>query len=401
MARAAPLPFTPATAKSRPLGGDASGERPQEGEKGRGARSNVSGRFESEQREALSGVWTDASGEDWGDGWGDGDPRPPALKTSVTEERARVIITRNQSPDVPFDRSINPYRGCEHGCVYCFARPTHAFMGLSPGLDFEAKLFAKPNAAALLERELSRKSYQPRVIAFGTNTDPYQPVEARYKLMRSLLKVLDRFNHPVSVLTKSALIMRDLDILGPMAERGLVKAGLSITTEDRKLARAMEPRAATPERRFQALEALAKAGVPTAVMTAPMIPALNDSEMESLLERAAAAGAEEAGYTLLRMPLEVAGLFREWLETFAPERAKRVLSLVRQTHGGRDGDARWYLRTRGEGAFADLVRDRFRRACAALKLNARAYPHRTDLFRPPPRTGADGGGQLSLFGDER
>jgi len=378
MARAAPLPFRPVSPRGRP----------PKGEAGRGARSNASGRFEPLRREAFD------------DGWREEDESPPPLRTDVTEEHPRTIITRNQSPDVPFDRSINPYRGCEHGCVYCFARPTHAFMGLSPGLDFEAKLFAKTNAAAALERELSRKSYRPRVIAFGTNTDPYQPIERRYQVMRALLEVLDRFNHPVSILTKSALIVRDIDLLASMAERGLVKVGLSITTQDRRLARAMEPRAAAPEKRFAAVEALAGAGLPVAVMTAPMIPGLNDAEMESLLEEARGRGAVEAGYTLLRMPLEVRALFREWLEAFAPERAARVLSLVRQTHGGRDADARWFLRTTGEGPIAQLVRDRFRAACARLGLNARSYPHRTDLFAPPDApTGETGPAQLPLFGE--
>ncbi|MEL7029888.1 MAG: PA0069 family radical SAM protein, partial [Pseudomonadota bacterium] len=371
MARAAPLPFTPVSPRGRPLKDDG----------GRGARSNSSGRFEPLAREAFD------------DGWDETDAAPPPLRTNVTEERPRTIITKNQSPDVPFDRSINPYRGCEHGCIYCFARPTHAFMGLSPGLDFEAKLFAKANAAELLARELSRKSYRPRVIAFGTNTDPYQPIERRYRMMRALLQVLDEFNHPVSILTKSNLIVRDLDILGHMAERGLVKVGLSITTQDRRLARAMEPRAPTPAKRFEAVSALSGAGLPVAVMAAPMIPGLNDAELESLLEEAAANGAREAGYTLLRMPLEVGPLFREWLEAFAPDRAARVLSLVRQIHGGRDSDARWFLRTRGEGPIAELVRDRFRSACARLGLNGRSYPHRTDLFAAPRKDADKASGQ--------
>src|SRR3984893_2012086 len=267
--------------------------------RGSGAQSNASGRFEAEARVAFD------------DGWQSLDDLP-AFKTTVTIDTARKVITRNDSPDISFDRSINPYRGCEHGCVYCFARPTHAYLGLSPGLDFESKLFAKPDAPRLLERELSASGYQPRTIAIGTNTDPYQPIEREYRIMRGILEVLERCGHPVGIVTKSALILRDLDILARMAERNLVKVALSVTTLDPKLARLMEPRAATPARRLEALRQLADAGVPTAVMVAPGIPAINDSEIERILDTSAALGVKGAGYVLLRLPLEVRDIFREW-----------------------------------------------------------------------------------------
>ena len=255
-------------------------------------------------------------------------------------ERARKIITRNQSPDISFDRSINPYRGCEHGCSYCFARPTHANMGLSPGLDFESKLFVKPDAAKLLEKELAAPGYEPRTIAIGTNTDPYQPIEREWRVMRQILEVLSEANHPVGIVTKSALVTRDIDILGSMAERGLAKVALSLTTLDRKLARAMEPRAATPPKRLETMQKLSEAGIPVTVMTAPIIPALNDMELERLLEAGYAAGAREAGYVLLRLPLEVAPLFREWLIANYPDRYEHVMSVMRQMRGGKDYEFR-------------------------------------------------------------
>ena len=294
--------------------------------RGRGAETNRSGRYEPQSRGLID------------DGWGSADDLP-ALRTTVQEERPRKIITTNESPDISFDRSINPYRGCEHGCSYCFARPTHVYMGLSPGLDFETKLFAKPNAAKLLERELAKPGYEPRTMAIGTNTDPYQPIEKRYRIMREVLEVLDAANHPVGIVTKSALVLRDIDILSRMAERNLCKVALSVTTLDRKLARAMEPRAATPERRLGAIRLLSEVGIPTTVMVAPIIPALNESEIERILDAAAAAGAREAGYVLLRLPLEVAPLFREWLMANYPDRYEHVMSVMREMRGGKDYDS--------------------------------------------------------------
>jgi DNA repair photolyase len=265
----------------------------------------------------------------------------PAFKTTVTVDATRKIITRNDSPDISFDRSINPYRGCEHGCIYCFARPTHAYLGLSPGLDFESKLFVKPEAAKLLERELSAPGYVPRTIAIGTNTDPYQPIEREYQVMRRILEVLERFGHPVGIVTKSALVTRDIDILSRMASRRLAKVALSVTTLDPKLARVMEQRAATPARRLDALRQLTEAGIPTSVMVAPVIPALNDSEIERILDAAAAVGVKEAGYILLRLPLEVRDLFREWLVANFPDRYRHVFKLVRETRDGKDYDSSW------------------------------------------------------------
>ncbi len=348
--------------------------------RGRGARSNPSGRFEP-----LSRVVFD-------DGWETLDELGPS-KTTVTEETPRRIITRNDSPDISFDRSINPYRGCEHGCAYCFARPTHAFMGLSPGLDFETRLFAKTNAAELLRRELSDPRYQPRMIAIGTNTDPYQPIERRYRIMRQVLEVLAEFDHPVGIVTKSTLVLRDLDILQPMAAKGLVKVGISVTTLDRKLARAMEPRAATPERRLQAIEVLATAGVPTAVMFAPVIPALNDSELEAVLGRAAAAGATEAGYVLLRLPHELSDLFREWLQSEFPDRAAHVLSLMKSMRDGKAYDATWHRRMRGTGPYAWSIGRRFEIAARRLGLNKKRTRLTVEHFRRPPQPGD----QLSLL----
>jgi DNA repair photolyase len=348
--------------------------------RGRGAETNRSGRYEPLSRHL----------ED--DGWGSAELLPP-FKTEVQEEQARKIITRNDSPDISFDRSINPYRGCEHGCAYCFARPTHAYMGLSPGLDFETKLFAKPNAARLLERELARADYTPRTIAIGTNTDPYQPIERRYRIMREILEVLERTNHPVGIVTKSALVVRDIDILQRMAEKRLVKVALSVTTLDRALARAMEPRAATPQRRLEALRLLSAAGIPTAIMVAPVIPALNEPEIERILEAGAAAGVREAGYVLLRLPLEVRDVFREFLEREYPDRARHVLSVIRSMRGGKDYDAEWGKRMIGEGPHAWQIGRRFEIATRRLGLNRDKLKLATDLFVPPPEDGA----QLDLF----
>ncbi|MEO8668264.1 MAG: PA0069 family radical SAM protein [Bauldia sp.] len=348
--------------------------------RGRGAETNRSGRFEK-----LEKAFVD-------DGWGTLDLLPP-LKTEVQIEQPKKIITRNESPDISFDRSINPYRGCEHGCVYCFARPTHAYMGLSPGLDFETRLFAKPNAAKLLEKELARPGYEVRTMAIGTNTDPYQPIEKRFRIMREILEVLDRVGHPVGIVTKSALVLRDLDILTRMAERNLVKVALSVTTLDRRLARAMEPRAASPQRRLETLKLLSAAGVPTTVMVAPIVPALNESEIERILEAGKAAGVESAGYVLLRLPLEVRDIFKEFLEREYPDRAKHVLSVLRTMRGGKDYDATWGKRMTGEGPYAWQIGRRFEIAARRLGLNGERRQLRTDLFVAPTAEGA----QLSLF----
>ena len=348
--------------------------------RGRGAQSNASGRYEPLARIAFD------------DGWRSLDELPP-FKTQVTVDATRKIITRNDSPDIGFDRSINPYRGCEHGCVYCFARPTHAYLGLSPGLDFESKLFVKPEAAELLEKELSAPGYEPKVIAIGTNTDPYQPIERRYKVMRRILEVLDRAGHPVGIVTKSALVLRDLDILARMAERKLVKVALSVTTLDPELARKMEPRAATPMRRLETLRRLAQVGVPATVMVAPVIPALNDMEIERILDAAAAAGAKEAGYVLLRLPLEVRDLFREWLRANFPHRDEHVFKLIRDMRAGKDYDATFGKRMKGTGPYAWMIGRRFEMACEKLGLNAAKSTLSTAHFRAPkPATE-----QLSLF----
>ena len=350
--------------------------------RGRGARSNETGRFESQVREAFD------------DGWTLDDEAPAQITTTVWPEKAKTIITHNDSPDVGFSASINPYRGCEHGCIYCYARPAHAYMGLSPGLDFETKLFFKPGAGELLERELSRPRYVPEVIHIGGNTDPYQPQERRLRVTRQVIEVLARFNHPFSVISKSALILRDLDLIAPMAEKNLVRVAISITSLDRKLARSMEPRAATPEKRLAAVKALSDAGVPTVVMFAPAIAGLNDHEMEGVLERAAAAGARGAGYVALRLPLEIADLFQEWLKTDHPDRAARVMSLVRQMRGGKTYDSQWGKRMKGEGPIAALMSRRFAAAKVRYGLGERLPPLDLTQFRIPPKTG----GQMDLFG---
>jgi DNA repair photolyase len=350
--------------------------------RGRGAVSNASGRVEAHAR------------EDFDDGWTGDDAAPAPLKTTVTAEKARTIITRNDSPDVGFDRSINPYRGCEHGCIYCYARPAHAYMGLSPGLDFESKLFFKPQAARLLAAELSRPAYSPLVIHIGGNTDPYQPQERRLRVTRQVLEVLERFRHPFSIITKSALIARDLDIIGPMGRAGLARAAVSVTTLDRKLARVMEPRAATPQRRLDAVRQLALAGVPTVVMFAPVIPGLNDHELEGVLEAAAQAGAAGAGYVALRLPREIKDLFREWLAASVPDRAARVMSLVRQMRGGADYDTRWMTRMRGEGPIADLIAQRFAMARRRFGLGRVLPPLDVTQFKVPAKPGD----QMELFG---
>jgi DNA repair photolyase len=335
--------------------------------RGRSAGINPSGRFEPVSRHVFD------------DGWNSLEELPP-FKTEVQVEKPRTIITRNESPDISFDRSINPYRGCEHGCVYCFARPTHAFMGLSPGLDFESKLFAKPDAARMLDKELSKAGYQPRTIAIGTNTDPYQPIEKQYRIMREILEVLEARGHPVGIVTKSALVTRDIDILSRMAERGLAKVALSVTTLERMLARTMEPRASTPTKRLEAIRQLSDAGIPTSVMVAPIIPGLTDPEMERILDSARAAGAREAGYVVLRLPLEVAPIFKDWLLRHYPDRYRHVMSLVRSMRDGKDYDSEWGKRMRGAGPYAWQIGRRFEIAARRLGFNAKRTSLRTDLF---------------------
>ena len=347
---------------------------------GRGASSNPQIRFEQMGRVAFD------------DGWGHGDPLP-VLRTSVQEETARKIITRNTSPDLSFDRAINMYRGCEHGCIYCFARPSHAFLGYSAGLDFETRLIAKPNAAALLEKELRNPAYEPRMIAIGTNTDAYQPMEKGRKIMRSVLKVLAEYNHPVGVVTKGTLITRDIDILGPMAAKGLVRVGISVTTLDSNLSRKMEPRVPSPAARIRVIRNLTEAGIPVRVMVSPVIPALTDHEVEAILQAAQRAGAVAASSIMLRLPREVSGLFQEWLQEHFPDRAKKVMARVREMHGGKDYDPTFGQRMRGQGEWAELMKKRFDLACRKFGLDKSLPDLRTDLFKRPPKAGD----QLSLF----
>ena len=354
--------------------------------KSRGALSRMQGRFESVAREVFD------------DGWGAEDEAPAALQTTVTEERARSIIQRNDSPDLPFELSINPYRGCEHGCIYCYARPSHAYLELSPGLDFESRLFAKLNAVELLRDELARPGYRPSPIALGANTDCYQPIERRYRLTRGLIELLAGCRHPLTIVTKSALVERDLDLLGPMGRANLAKVFVSLGTLDRTLARRLEPRAASPQRRLDTIRALASAGVPVGVMLAPVVPALSDKSVEESLEAAAAAGASMAGYQLLRLPNELKTLFREWLAAHYPLRAEHVMSIVQQLRGGRDNDPRFGTRMTGSGNYAELLAKRFEIACRRLGLNGseRGTRARRELdctrFRAPSP-----GGQMQLF----
>ena len=345
--------------------------------KGRGALSNETSRYDSEKRIRTTDGWeaeVAAAAED--------DELPP-LRTILTRDATRTIIARNNSPDIGFDRSINPYRGCEHGCIYCFARPTHAYLGLSPGLDFETKILFKPEAAKLLTAELAAPKYKCAVMAMGTNTDPYQPVERDLKVTRQILRVLSDFNHPVGIVTKNHLVTRDIDILADMARRNLAEVFLSVTTLDRDLARAMEPRASAPHRRLEAIRALATAGIPAGVMTAPMIPGLNDHEMEDILDAAVDAGATRAGYVPLRLPLEIKELFEEWLKTHRPDRAERVLSLIRQMRGGKLYDAEFGSRMRGEGPLAILLSQRFAAAVKRLGLNRLGNRLDTSAFHVP------------------
>ena len=360
--------------KDSPLYPDDAISEPQHN--GRGALSNASSRYDSEKRIRTTDGWETPEQPT------DDDELPP-LRTTLTRDATRTILARNTSPDVPFDRSINPYRGCEHGCIYCFARPTHAYLGLSPGLDFETRILFKPEAARLLTEELASPKYRCDVVAMGTNTDPYQPVERELKITRQILRVLSDFNNPVGIVTKNHLVTRDIDILADMARRNLAEVFLSVTTLDKDLARAMEPRASAPHRRLEAIRSLAEAGVPVGVMTAPMIPGLNDHEMESILEAALEAGVTRAGFTVLRLPLEIKDLFDEWLRTHRPDRAERVLSLIRQMRGGALYQAEFGLRMRGEGPIAQLLAARFSAAVKRLGLNRIRYRLDTQLFAVP------------------
>ncbi|WP_319531079.1 PA0069 family radical SAM protein [uncultured Cohaesibacter sp.] len=351
--------------------------------RGRAASSNRAGRFEPYQTEAVD--------DGWGSAWAEEDL--PPLRTEVHEEKSRTIITRNDSPDIPFDRSINPYRGCEHGCIYCFARPTHAYMGLSAGLDFETRLFAKPDAANQLRRELSASGYRPRPIAIGTNTDPYQPIERKYRLMSDLLDVLDEFGHPVGIVTKSALILRDLDKLKRLNERNLVKVALSVTSLDNKLSRALEPRASAPQKRLETIQLLSEAGIPTSVMVAPVIPALNDGELEAILSAAFKAGAREAGTILLRLPGEVSPLFQDWLVKHYPDRYRHVMNVLRSMRSGKDYDSRPGQRMRGTGPFAEILHKRMDVACRKFGYATKRTRLSLRHFHQPKGEVA----QLSLF----
>jgi len=347
--------------------------------RGRGVSGNLSGRFDLARSEET-------------DGWDIPEDRP-AFRTAVTAEQSRSLINYNRSPDLPFDRSINPYRGCEHGCAYCFARPTHAYLGLSPGLDFETRLVARPNAAEVLRRELAARRYKVAPIAIGTNTDPYQPIEKTWKITRSCLQVLSDFNHPVAIVTKGALIERDIDILAPMAARGLVRVGISLTTLNADLSRRMEPRAPGPQRRLRIISRLVGAGIPVRLMTSPIVPGLTDHEVEALLRAGAEAGADAASWIMLRLPREVSQIWQDWLDEHEPGRAARVMARLREMHGGKDYEARWGHRMRGQGHYADMVARRFSVAVRRLGLDRETPALRCDLFAVPAKPGD----QLSLF----
>ncbi|MEM7731875.1 MAG: PA0069 family radical SAM protein [Pseudomonadota bacterium] len=349
---------------------------------GRGALSNGAGRFENHTL-----VYED-------DGWNTSQ-HEALLRTQVTVERPRSIISYNRSPDLSFDRSINPYRGCEHGCIYCFARPSHAWLGLSAGLDFETRLVARPDAPEVLEAELRKPGYRPAMVAIGTNTDAYQPIEKTHGIMRACLQVLQRFHHPVGIVTKGTLVERDIDILADMAALGLSRVGISLTTLDPDLSRRMEPRVPSPRRRLKTIERLSAAGIPVRVLTSPIIPGLTDHELEGLLEAARDAGAQAASWVMLRLPLEVSGLFRDWLVQHYPDRATRVMGLLRDMHGGKDYSSDWHKRMRGDGHYAQIIAARYRRATRALGLDQKLPELRTNLFTRPPRQGD----QLDLFPD--
>ena len=355
---------------------------------GRGAVSNPGVRFDLHTAFPFDDGWETLS-QDVGE--------LPRLDTTLTRDSTRSAISWNSSPDIGFDRAVNPYRGCEHGCIYCYARPTHAYLGYSPGLDFETKLVFKPEIAELLEKELRKPGYVPRTLALGSNTDPYQPVERTLKLTRSVLQVLDRFNHPVGIVTKSAGVLRDLDILSSMAKRNLARVHISVTTLDARLARVMEPRAATPARRLQAIAELTRAGVPAGVLAAPMIPALNDAEMEKILQAAARAGARHAGFVLLRLPLELRQMFEDWLHAHFPDRARHVLSLIRQTRSGELNDPRFHHRFTGQGVYADLLMRRFTRAARQLGFGEARAQLDCGRFTVPAGSADGPPSQMSLF----
>jgi DNA repair photolyase len=354
---------------------------PPQPKKGRGAVENPAGRFE---RYATSAV-----DDGWGV-WDEEDDNPNQIKTNLHIDTTRTIINAIDSPDLPYMRSINPYRGCEHGCIYCYARPSHSYLGFSAGTDFETEIFYKPNAPELLRREMGAKNYQPYPITLGSNTDCYQPVERELRLTRGIIEVLREHNHPLTIITKSALVARDIDLLAPMAAQSLAHVCVSVTTLDPALARAMEPRAAAPHRRLRAIKALSEAGIPATVMAAPMIPGLNDMEMDKILEAAWDAGARSAHYTLVRLPYELKDLFRSWLQTHRPDRAEHVLSLIRETRGGKLYDADFSQRRRGTGAYADLLANRFRLAARRIGFNRASSDLRTDLFRKPEANGQMG-----------
>ena len=348
--------------------------------KGRGATLQIEGRFENVARECVD------------DGWGTAEQELPPLKTTVTPEQAKSVLQRQDSPDLPFDYSLNAYRGCEHGCIYCYARPSHGYLNLSPGLDFETRLFAKPQAAQLLRAELAKPDYRCAPIALGSNTDPYQPIEREWRITRQILEVLAACRHPLTIVTKSALVERDLDLLQQLARDKLVQVFVSVTTLDAGIARNMEPRAASPQRRLQTIRRLSEAGVPCGVMAAPVIPFLTDAELEKILEAAAAHGARSAGYTLLRLPYELKDLFRDWLVTHYPLKAEHVMSRLREMRGGRENDPEFGSRFRGNGLFADLLAQRFRKACERLGFNREEVTLEVGRFRPPAPNG-----QMDLF----
>lgn len=352
----------------------------QEVKKGRGATMQIEGRFERDIRERFD------------DGWGSADEELPPLKTTVTEEKPKTVLQRQKSPDLPFDYSLNAYRGCEHGCIYCYARPSHGYLNLSPGLDFETRLFAKPDAAQLLRAELARRGYQCSPIALGSNTDPYQPIEREWQITRQILDVMLECRHPVSIVTKSALIERDIDLLAQLARDDLVQVFISVTTLDSKIARKMEPRAAAPQRRLQAIERLNAAGVPCGVFAAPMIPFLTDAELEKILEAGHANGARSAGYTLLRLPYELKELFKDWLAVHYPLKAEHVMSRLRSMRGGKENDSEFGLRFSGDGQFAELLAQRFHMACVRLGFNEEDSGLEIGLFRPAVLNG-----QMTLF----
>ena len=381
-----PIPFQPALSRSEAAEAarrrlvDPAHRVDPDRRRGRGAVTNPTGRYEPAVRETFE------------DGWAFEDELP-SLDTEIIIEKPRTIIARNDSPDIGFDRSINPYRGCEHGCSYCFARPSHAFQGLSSGLDFETKIFAKPSAPELLEKELRAKGYEPRTIAMGSNTDPYQPVEKKLRITRQILEVLNRTNHPVGIVTKSALVTRDIDILSQMADRQLAKVAISITTLDPKLARKMEPRAASPAKRLDTVRRLSEAGIPVTVLVAPIIPAINDHEIEAILKASYAAGARDAGYVLLRLPHDLKELMRDWLAEHYPDKLNHVFALLQEARGGKDYDSGWGVRQTGVGPYAWMLGRRFETTTARLGMNTRSMKLRTDLFVPP----AKDKDQLSLF----